>query len=345
MIPLRSSSVLAFAVFLLAFPQPIDAQKTKPVATKPQAPSKIPTLGPPPADPRPPNELGRVMILEYHKIEEPEARWSRTPENLLRDLERLWERGYRLVGLSDFIDGKIDLPKGTSPVILTFDDSSPGQFRMNQRNGKVEIDPTSAVAILERFAKGHPEFGLKATFFVLPGVEPIHRLFGQPEFAKAKLEYLIQRGFELGNHTLWHAQLGKYPEATVRKQVAMGQKWVTDLVPGYRMRTLALPLGSFPKDLGWAISGTVDGVTYRHDAILRETGGAAWPPYKKRFDPYRLPRIQALESEIRGWLRYFDQHPEERYLSDGDPTAVSFPKEKADQLKDPLPPGLRPTPY
>ena len=26
-----------------------------------------------------PNELGRVMILEYHKVAEPENRWTRTP--------------------------------------------------------------------------------------------------------------------------------------------------------------------------------------------------------------------------------------------------------------------------
>ena len=38
------------------------------------------------------NELGRVMILEYHKIDTPEARWTRTPENFRRDLQRLWER-------------------------------------------------------------------------------------------------------------------------------------------------------------------------------------------------------------------------------------------------------------
>ena len=33
------------------------------------------------AEPLPPNELGRVMILEYHKIDQPEERWTRTPEN------------------------------------------------------------------------------------------------------------------------------------------------------------------------------------------------------------------------------------------------------------------------
>ena len=26
----------------------------------------------------PPNELGRIMILEYHKIDYPEDRWTRT---------------------------------------------------------------------------------------------------------------------------------------------------------------------------------------------------------------------------------------------------------------------------
>ena len=73
-----------------------------------------------------PNEVGRVMILEYHKIDNPEARWTRTPENFKRDLVRLWERGYRTVALTDYVDGKITLPAGTSPVIFTFDDSSPG---------------------------------------------------------------------------------------------------------------------------------------------------------------------------------------------------------------------------
>ena len=40
-----------------------------------------------------PNELGRVMILEYHKIDYPEERWTRTPENFRRDLETLYARG------------------------------------------------------------------------------------------------------------------------------------------------------------------------------------------------------------------------------------------------------------
>ena len=116
--------------------------------------SILPATAPVAAQPRlAPNELGRVMILEYHLIEAPEARWARTPQNFRRDLDRLYREGFRLIGLNDYLDGKIDLPVGTTPVILTFDDSSPGQFRMIGTNGRPEVDPESAVGILEAFAR------------------------------------------------------------------------------------------------------------------------------------------------------------------------------------------------
>ncbi|MBI4610192.1 MAG: polysaccharide deacetylase family protein [Candidatus Rokubacteria bacterium] len=288
-----------------------------------------------------PNELGRVMILAYHQIAEPEARWARTPANFRRDLGRLWERGYRLVALTELLDGTLNLPAGTSPVVLTFDDSSPGQFRYLERDGEPEIDPTCAVAILEAFARAHPDFGLKATFYVLPGAAQPHRLFGQPGHEARKLRYLVSRGFEIGNHTLWHANLSKYPEPTVRAQLAGAQRWIQRLVPGYQPRTLALPMGAYPKELGWATRGSVDGVTYRHDAILMVAGGAAPSPFSRRFDPYRVPRIQALESELDHWLKYFERNPDERFVSDGDPATVTIPKGRRGEVRDPAGRSLR----
>ncbi|MBI1893472.1 MAG: polysaccharide deacetylase family protein [Candidatus Rokubacteria bacterium] len=282
-----------------------------------------------------------MMILEYHLIEEPEARWARTPANFRRDLERLRAQGYRLVGLTDYIAGRIALPSGTTPVILTFDDSSPGQLRFSERNGKVEVDPSSAVGIMEAFAREHPEFGLKATFYVLPGAKQPHKLFGQPEHEQAKLEYLVKRGFEIGNHTLWHANLAKYPEATVRQQLARAQAWVERLVPSYRLRTLALPMGAYPSQLEWAIRGSVNGTQYAHEAILMVAGGAAPSSFHRKFDPYHLPRIQATEPELQGWLKHFQQTPGDRYVSDGDPTTVRVRKERVDQVRQPLPAGLR----
>jgi len=274
------------------------------------------------------------MILEYHRIEAPEARWARTPENFRRDLARLRAGGYRLTGLTELLAGRVDVPSGTTPLVLTFDDSSPGQLRFIEKNGKVEVDPDCAVGILEAFSREHPEFGRKATFYVLPGARQPHKLFGQPEYEKAKLEYLLARGFEIGNHTLWHANLANYGEATVRQQIAAAQEWIAKLVPGYRPRSLALPMGAYPREISWAIRGTVNGISYQHDAILRVAGGAAPSPFSQRFDPYRLPRIQAVEAELASWLRYFADHPGDRFVSDGDPAVVTVPRARRAELRD-----------
>jgi len=86
----------------------------------------------------------------------------------------------------------------------------------------------------------------------------------------------------------------------------MTQEWIQRHVPGYRIRTLALPMGAYPKDIRWAIEGAKGQVAYRHDAVLKVAGGGAPSPharaFARAFDPYHLPRIQALESELAHWL-------------------------------------------
>jgi hypothetical protein len=283
------------------------------------------------------NELGRVMILEYHKIDYPEERWTRTPENFRRDLETLYARGYRLQSLNGLVEGRITVPAGTTPVVLTFDDSSAGQFRYVDHNGTLEIDPKSGVGVLEAFIKEKPDFGRAATFFVLPGAKAPNNLFNQPEHEGRKLRWLVEQGYELGNHTLWHANLGKYDEATVRAQLADAQVWVQRHVPQYRLRTLALPHGVYPKDVSWALTGSAKGTTYRHEAILMVAGGAAPSPFAKSFDAVRLPRIQAVEHDLKYWLNHFDRTPADRYISDGNPDTLTYPVAQKDRLRLDLP--------
>ena len=293
------------------------------------------------AEPPPANELGRVMILEYHKIDYPEGRWTRTPENFRRDLATLYARGYRLLALNDLLDGRIALPAGTTPVVLTFDDSSPGQFRYLEQNGALSIDPKSGIGILEAFTRERPDFGRAATFYVLPGASRPNRLFDQPLLEGRKLQYLVSRGYEIGNHTLWHANLGKYDEVTVRSQVSLAQQWIQRHVPDYRMRTLALPHGVYPRDLAWVLRGTANGTTYSHDAILMVAGGAAPSPFGRAFDPHRLPRIQAVEQDLAYWLGHFERSPHDRYVSDGDAATVTVPAARRDGLRRELRRGLR----
>jgi len=294
-----------------------------------------------PAQTLAPNELGRVMILEYHKIDYPEERWTRTPENFRRDLETLYTRGYRLLALNDLLDGRINVPAGTTPVVLTFDDSSPGQFRYVARDGQLEIDPKSGIGVLEAFIREHPDFGRAATFYVLPGASRPNKLFNQDEYAGKKLQFLVAHGYEIGNHTLWHANLGKYEEPVVRGQIAEAQVWIQRHVPDYRPRTLALPHGVYPKDVAWAVRGTAKGSSYQHDAILMVAGGAAPSPFARNFDALHLPRIQAVEHDLAYWLAYFEKHPGERFVSDGDPAAVTVQGAQRDRLRSPLPGSLR----
>ena len=293
------------------------------------------------AEPPLPNELGRIMILEYHKIDYPEERWTRTPENFDRDLETLYTRGYRLQSLTALLEGRVTVPAGTTPVVLTFDDSSPGQFRYVDKNGTLEIDPKSGIGVLEAFIKEKPDFGRAATFFVLPGASRPNRLFDQPEHEGRKLRWLVENGYEIGNHTLWHANLGKYDEAIVRAQLADAQVWVQKHVPDYKLRTLALPHGVYPKHVDWAVTGSAKGTTYRHEGILMVAGGAAPSPFSAKFDPVRLPRIQAMERDLKEWFTHFDKNPEDRFVSDGDPATITVPAAQRDRVRPTLPKPLK----
>jgi hypothetical protein len=127
----------------------------------------------------------------------------------------------------------------------------------------------------------------------------------------------------------------------VRAQIAGAQQWIQRHVPDYRIRTLALPHGVYPRDVGWALRGEAKGVAYRHDAILMVAGRAAPSPFARAFEPTRLPRIQAIEQDFGHWLAYFDKNPHERFVSDGDPATVTIPTGHRDRLKPSLRGGLK----
>ncbi len=287
------------------------------------------------------NELGKVLVLEYHLIQPAETRWGRSVDNFRRDLETLYAGGFRPIGVKDFVDGKIDLPAGRKPMILTFDDSSPGQMRYIAESGSPRIDPQCAVGMLLEFHEKHPDFALKAIFFVLPEAKQPHKLFGQPEYEKKKLNELVSLGFEIGNHTYWHANLAKYPGTVVQKQLALAQDAVARMVPGYRLEALSLPLGEWPRDPALALSGSYKGIEYRHKAVFLVSGGPALSPFDSKCQFTRLPRIQVTGNELQHWLKYLGAHPEEVFVSDGDPARITCPASQLPRLAKSRFPNLK----
>jgi hypothetical protein len=81
----------------------------------------------------------------------------------------------------------------------------------------------------------------------------------------------------------------------------------------------------------------VNGETYRHDALLQVSGGAAPSPFSAAFDPVRLPRIQVVDGELSRHLADFDRRPGERFVSDGDPAVVTIPSGHRRAVRAPLP--------
>lgn len=283
------------------------------------------------------NELGKVMVLEYHVIGDQELRWTRTRENFRKDLEYLYGNGYYLIGLNQLLDNRVDVPAGKTPAVLTFDDSNRSQFQfVVGADGVLKPDPASALGILEEFIAQHPDFGRSAVFCVLPSADPPNDLFGQKEYRQQKLRYLVDSGYEICNHTLWHADLGTVSADEAVKQIALATKAIQDLVPGYKVNTFNPPHGAYPENPALMLSGSFEGTSYRHRAVLKVGGGPLTAPDRRGTDFIETPRIQAIPSELDLWFGYFEQHPEERYVSDGDPHRLTFP---ARLIEDYVPPA------
>jgi len=273
------------------------------------------------------NELGRIPILEYHLIGDSDGRWMVERGRFREQLKLLYERGYRPITVAELVDGKIDLPAGQSPVVFTFDDASPSQFSYLERDGRLEVDPNSAVGIWLAFHAAHPDWGKKATFCLLPGAAAGRSFFGdkgiegqKTEWRMKKVRFLAEQGFELCNHTLWHANLANYPDSVVRQQIARGNLAIDSAVAGYHVRTFALPLGMWPRNRALARAGSWRDpksgreVVYKYDAVLMVAGGPARSPFDPLFDPYRLPRVQVYGNELEKTL---DQLERTRYVASG----------------------------
>lgn len=289
---------------------------------------------------RTPNELGRIPVAEYHLIADRDALYSRERNHFRKDLEEIYARGYRPVTVSQILDRKVDLPKGLSPIVFVFDDASPSQFSYIERNGKLEIDPQTGLGIWMDFRRTHPDWSNSAVFCLLPAAQAGHAFFGdkgidgqKTEWRFPKVRYLHDQGFELCNHTLWHANLGKYPDAVVQEQIARGQMAIDSAVPGFKVRTFALPLGVWPKNRALAKAGswtdpkTHNVVRYDNEAILEVSGGPTRSPYDPQFNPLSITRIQAIGNDPVRTLDQLDRNGN-RYVSDGNPATVAKPPAK-----------------
>lgn len=280
-----------------------------------------------------PNELGEIIILMYHGIGEEESAWQRTPENFRKDLEYMYQNGYRMISLNDYSKGNIYTKAGYTPIILTFDDGRKNNFNYIESNGELIIDPDCAVGILEEFKNKYPDFDVTASFFLGSN----H--FGQKEYAEKKLKWLVENGYDLGNHTLSHNKMSTLNSEEIQAEIGAANNLIKQYLPEYEVETLALPYGSKPKDecTDAVLEGEYNGIKYKTIAVLNVGWRPAYSPFDNSTDFKNLYRVTASETDVGncGIYNYFEQYEQnkrDRFISDGNPDIITVPKENSESM-------------
>ncbi|MDT7573445.1 MAG: hypothetical protein QOE05_3619 [Actinomycetota bacterium] len=294
--------------------------KATPAASSSAAASAAPSVDPAAVKA---NELGVVPVLMYHQfVAQPKGVYDQTPAQLKAELTRLYHQGYRTVTADAFVSGNMDVPAGKSPMVVTFDDATVSQY------GELpdgSVDPKSGLGILLAVGKANGEEHPVATFYV--NEEPFA---GRVKYLK-KLHDL---GMEIGDHTLTHANLKHLNDTQVQAEIAKDLTLIQRSVPGIDVTTMALPLGIHPVNKALAAKGSFGTTAYSFKAVMLVGAGPAPSPYTAKFKPTAIPRLlsghdKSLYFAATYWLNRIGTT---RYISDGDPDHISFPKAMADKL-------------
>lgn len=289
------------------------------------------------------NELNSVPILMYHRIygmknsetsytggNVDKDGYNRTSEAFEADLRSFYEQGYRMMRLTDFVDGYIDVPFGYSPLILTFDDGIRDVVLEGWNDdGTPKFDPTCAIGILEKIKTEYPDYNVTATFFVND------TLFENGEENDKKvMKWMVDNGYDIGNHTRDHAKLGGCNAEEIEKQVGYMYKKLDSIIPGQYVNIVALPYGS-PESMGpehpeyeKIFAGTYDGFEYTTKASLLCAWTRSYSPFVRDYEYRRIRRIRGYDNGGEYWDiedNFKQLNNGKRYISDGEPDTIVFP--------------------
>jgi|BioPla2DNA2_1021312.scaffolds.fasta_scaffold00589_4 peptidoglycan/xylan/chitin deacetylase (PgdA/CDA1 family) len=290
-----------------------------------------------------PNEAGEIPIIMFHRFieayeENTEKDYTTTFAEFEALLQTLYDAGYRLISMEDFIDCNIKVPAGTMPMVFSFDDGTPGQFNLIEEGGSLKVNPKSAAGIMMAFNEKHPDFGLKGIFYVNMNIG--ENTFEGAGTLSERFEMLQSLGFELGNHTWGHVNFTK-PENNsaqrIQESLGRNQEKADEVLPGLRFYSLALPYGSLPdKSLyKYLESGSYDGIEYRNETIMAVGAEPAVPSISKKYNNQYVRRIRAqgrvaVNGDLTWWLPRMTSN--RMFISDGDPTTIVVPEEKKDTI-------------
>lgn len=274
-----------------------------------------------------PNEMGSVMVLMYHNLVDSDAKeghYARSFKNFRKDLERIHSEGYYLITLNELVNGRISVPAGKIPMVITVDDGYSTDIKFLE-NG--EVDPNTVVGIMEAMKKEHPDFNAVASFYIFS-----HKVFGENPMDSKKVEYLLSRGYEIGNHTLSHENLKKISTDEVKRQILEQQKYISSYTDINNF-TFSVPFGVKPDNFDELVSDQSWLKPYKMTASLNVGWNPIKSPYSVNFNPFSINRITVGddEAELHFWLDEM-KDSKNRFVSDGNPDVITVPSDYAENL-------------
>ncbi len=237
---------------------------------------------------RPGNTMGCVFITQYHHIRAGRGDMFRTVKQFKADLQKFYDMGFRPVLASEYLANKMVLPPGASPIVMTFDDSNPTQFKLMPDGA---VDPNCAVGIWQAFAKDHPDFPVHGTFFFLPD-----HPWGPHREAAKKVKMIQAMGSEIANHTIHHPFLNKLSDAKVEWELGTATERLEALGQP-APHSFALPYGVWPKHKSIFAGFNWKGKRITFTGVFMAGGGPALSPNNPRFKPLHVPRMLAISGE------------------------------------------------
>lgn len=295
------------------------------------------------------NELGRVPVMMYHGIVNKKSSetsytggnvdkdgYNRTVEAFKEDLEFYYQNGYRMIRAIDYVNGIIDVPYGKSPIVLTFDDGNTNNIKVNgiSEDGEIIIDENSAVGVLESFKKKYPDFNVTATFFVNGS------LFQQSEYNEKILKWLVENGYDIGNHTKTHVNFSDASTNESEEEVGFVYNKLDAIIPDKYVKLVALPFGSPYKkthaNFSHIINSNYNGINYETVSTFRVGWMPDYSPFSKDFDKEFIMRVRAYDNngvdfDIEASFRILEKN---RYVSDGNVDTIVIKESDASYIND-----------
>src|SRR5690606_8472654 len=157
----------------------------------------------------------------------------------------------------------------------------------------------------------------------------------QDDLFDQKVLWMVEHGYEIGNHTWQHTDLTDISDEEFMMTVAKPQIYMNELLgdhPGNASHILTLPYGSSPdRDLHPAQRQMMmDGFAYEGHQIdisgaLLVGADPAPSPASTEWHKLWIPRIQMFDESVDFWFGMIERGEIIVYTSDGNPETIAVP--------------------